>query len=291
MLVNFSLDSVRIATTRSLLKDTNFATINMTVGADAPVSKTQAMGNVDEGTHLVGLGIAAEVPEDASIPVVLSYVILNNGHGDHAALQRNVEAALSSLGAAAAKAATAAVGEEIGVVLGSEIGTAVVPIVGTAIGALAGWVVGKVGSVLFANCDGVVAASVHIYDNKQLIQDTIEGRKITETVEHPGTDSPTGCGANSRYFTTTTVSTLASTKTVVPLNGRWASGGIPGPVISVNGRVITVDLSAYHRPLAHGTIIDDSNITVTFPDDKAYSGKLQPPGTINWSNDSAWTKV
>ena len=80
-------------------------------------------------------------------------------------------------------------------------------------------------------------------------------------------------------------------KTLMDLNGTWASGGTPGPVISVSGTAISVDMSAYKRPNARGSVVDASNITLTFPDDKAYTGKLQLPGTILWSNNSTWTKV
>jgi hypothetical protein len=84
---------------------------------------------------------------------------------------------------------------------------------------------------------------------------------------------------------------LIAIKTRIDLNGKWASGGIPGPVISVNSPFISVDMSAYQRPTASGMIVDSSDITVTFPDDKTYTGKLQPPDEILWSNHSAWTKV
>ena len=79
--------------------------------------------------------------------------------------------------------------------------------------------------------------------------------------------------------------------TVINLDGRWAYGGIPGPLISVNGNSLAVDMSAYNRPTAHGTVTDSSDIMVTFPDDKAYTGKLQPPARILWSNNSTWTKA
>ena len=84
---------------------------------------------------------------------------------------------------------------------------------------------------------------------------------------------------------------LFALATVIDLNGIWESGGTPGPVVSVNGNLISVDMSAYKRPTASGTIIDDSDISVDFPDDKTYTGKLQAPKTILWSNNSAWTKV
>ena len=79
--------------------------------------------------------------------------------------------------------------------------------------------------------------------------------------------------------------------TVIALDGTWASGGVPGPVISVNGNDISVDMSAYKRPTAMGYIVDSSDITVNFPDAGSYTAKLQPPKTISWSNNSAWTKV
>src|SRR6185437_5552360 len=137
----------------------------------------------------------------------------------------------------------------------------------------------------------VVATGVHIYTTQQLIQNTSGGRKIAETTFHPGTDSPTGCGSNSRYTTSTTISTIASVNTVFDLNGKYAAGGAPGPVITVSGNSLTVDMSAYHRPAAHGTILDSSDITVNFPDDKTYTAKLQLPNTIHWSNNTAWAKI
>ena len=78
--------------------------------------------------------------------------------------------------------------------------------------------------------------------------------------------------------------------TVLDLNGTWQSGGAAGPVISVNGTTLLIDMSAYNRPSAYGSIIDGSNITVTFPDDATYTGTLQAPWTIVWSNGSSWTK-
>ncbi|MFN8475243.1 MAG: choice-of-anchor D domain-containing protein [Anaerolineae bacterium] len=78
--------------------------------------------------------------------------------------------------------------------------------------------------------------------------------------------------------------------TVIDLNGVWTAGGAPGPVISTAYTSITVDMSAYNRPTAHGSILDSSTIQVTFPDDATYTGKLTLPNMIRWSNGSAWTK-
>jgi hypothetical protein len=80
-------------------------------------------------------------------------------------------------------------------------------------------------------------------------------------------------------------------KTVLNLAGTWASGGASGPVISRIGNALSVDMSAYRRPTASGNVVDAADITVTFPDDKTYTGKLQLPNRILWSNHSTWTKV
>ena len=64
-------------------------------------------------------------------------------------------------------------------------------------------------------------------------------------------------------------------ETVIDLNGRWMSGGVLGPVITVHGNSISIDMSALKRPTAVGTVVNSSDISVNFPDDKTYSGVLQ----------------
>lgn len=86
--------------------------------------------------------------------------------------------------------------------------------------------------------------------------------------------------------------------TIIDLNGAWASGGVTGPFISVSGNALSVDMSAYGRPFAAGSVLTSSTITVTFGDDSTHTATLIPaqlglgtPDTIHWSNSSAWTKV
>jgi hypothetical protein len=79
--------------------------------------------------------------------------------------------------------------------------------------------------------------------------------------------------------------------TVIDLNGRWTDGSTRSAAISAAGTALTIDMSAWGRPAANGSIVNGSTITVTFPDDKSYTGILQPPNTIRWSNGSAWAKV
>jgi len=116
-------------------------------------------------------------------------------------------------------------------------------------------------------------------------------RAAFEKVEGHYIFTVTGSTSPSSITVSRTTTTTDPIKTVIDLNGKWASGGSPGPVISVTGNAITVDMSAYKRPTAHGSVIDASNITITFPDDKVYTGKVGVPNSIRWSNNSAWTKV
>jgi hypothetical protein len=84
---------------------------------------------------------------------------------------------------------------------------------------------------------------------------------------------------------------LTTISTVINLNGKWTAGGAQSAIISAAFTSLTIDMSAFNRPAAHGTIIDSSTITVTFPDDNTFTGRLQPPNTIRWANGSAWTKL
>ncbi len=94
-----------------------------------------------------------------------------------------------------------------------------------------------------------------------------------------------------RWSNGSTWTKATTINTLIDLNGRWASGGSPGPVISVVSTSLTIDMSAYHRPPAHGSITDASTITVTFADDAIYTGHLELPNILRWSNGSTWTKV
>ena len=75
-----------------------------------------------------------------------------------------------------------------------------------------------------------------------------------------------------------------------PLAGQWYWNGDPGPVIYVEGNSLWVDMSAYGRPVATGTILDESTIEVTFSAGDTYIGKLVTPNRIEWSNGTVWEK-
>jgi hypothetical protein len=80
-------------------------------------------------------------------------------------------------------------------------------------------------------------------------------------------------------------------ETFPDLNGNWTDGSANSAVIAVKLKSLSVDMSAFHRPGAHGSVLNSSEISVTFPDDKTYTGTLQPPNSIRWSNGSVWSKI
>ena len=88
------------------------------------------------------------------------------------------------------------------------------------------------------------------------------------------------------------VAKTVNDNTVINLNGRWTLGyGTHPAVISASPTSLTIDMSGFNRPSAHGSILDGSTIRVTFPDDKTFTGKLESPNIIKWSNGSVWKKL
>jgi hypothetical protein len=286
---SFAVDSFVIHNTRSLHKDTDYISASVAVAGRPALKATQKLGDLDNGTFRTAINFKDVAVADNET-AVFSYAIVNSGHTDPNAAEKTLEQAVSTLAEKGAQAAATAAGGAVGAALGASIGTAVVPLIGTALGALAGWVVSYAGKLIFANCDGAVAAAVHAYTGSQLHAGTSQGRHLGGTDHHPGTDSPAGCGSNSNYDVNWSI-LAGDIATVFELAGSWAAAGSPGPKITRSGNALTVDMSAYRRPAAHGSVIDPQDITVTFPDDATYSGKLVPPGTITWSNRSSWTKT
>ena len=280
MFVTFTLDNFRITQTRSLHNDTDYVYISVTVGADPTVFNWKRIGDVNNGTHEVGLRVEADIPNDDT-PVVFIYGIVNNSHSNNDAVEKTITTAFSSMATAIVKnkEATAEIS------IATTAGLAVIPLVGSTVAGLAVLVtaVAGIGAILFADCDGAVASGTLLFSAAELIRRTASGQKITDTVQHHGTNSPHFCNhSNSEYETTVTLTTTASIQTVIDLNGEWEGGGVPGPFITRTGNSISIDMSASHRPTAAGTILNSSRISVKFPDDKTiYTGTLQAPNVIN----------
>src|ERR1700722_3620678 len=72
--VTFTMDSLSISNTRSRHNDTDVVHIGINVGGNAPVFVTKKLGDLNNGTHSVGLSIEADIPDDDTI-VVFSYLV------------------------------------------------------------------------------------------------------------------------------------------------------------------------------------------------------------------------
>jgi hypothetical protein len=163
----------RIDNTRSRHEDTLYASLSLKVGATQYPSQTKFLGNKNNGTFPVGLVFSnVAIPAD-STSVTIVWSMVNNGHGDSAAIQ-------NALGSAAD-----------GVIRGSGQ-DATANFISSLIQAGLG--------VFFANCDGLVAAGKYSVTGADLAGMTRSAEKSLST-DHPGTDSPSGCGSNSRYNT------------------------------------------------------------------------------------------
>ena len=204
----FTLNSFRITDTRSLHNDTDFVGMAVAVGSNPPISvPTKAMGDVNNGTHQVNLTIP-DVTVEPGQTVAFTYNITNTGYNAN-----SVEQAIKSgVASEAQKALTAG-----GMALGSLIGC---PACGSLVGPAGGdWLLSKLESVIFADCDGPVAGAAHTFPQASLATLTNNGAVYTVTDNNKGVDSATGCGSNSQYYVT------------------WSVSGKPTPPVATGGVV------------------------------------------------------
>ena len=202
-LYRFSLDSFQIRNTRSVHEDTDYVAFALTIGTGQPQTLQKSMGDLNNGTFSVGLTFGP-VPVAAYQPVVVTYLIVNSGHQSQADIDAILTKVANSLASAGAQAAASAIGSGVGTLVGASIGGTVVPIIGSALGALAGWLVGEITGILFANCDGPVAAQQFPFTGTGLWRATSTGPNaqpapFRSSTDNPGIDSPSGCGSNSDY--------------------------------------------------------------------------------------------
>ncbi|MGA2488500.1 MAG: hypothetical protein ABSF49_21380, partial [Roseiarcus sp.] len=140
--------------------------ISLTVNNRPTKTLVKSMGDLSNGVYGVDLIFSDEEVWDDD-KVVIAYHIVNNSSGE-ASATAYLQQTLGKLADVAVQA-LANDASEVGAAIGTAIGTAIpVPLVGSALGALAGWLVGDFWGVAFPNCDGPVAAGIHIYTGAEL---------------------------------------------------------------------------------------------------------------------------
>jgi hypothetical protein len=141
-----------------------------------------------------------------------SYLVVNNGHAD----EDKVLAALAAAGDSLSLAGSSSMQEDIAKGIAKFLSVKIVgaislslPVVGSILGMIESWVLGKLTDAVFESCDGVVAVELRAMMGRDLFILTDNGRKtVTVKTRHPGTNSPTSCGANSDYEVTWTIKPL-----------------------------------------------------------------------------------
>jgi hypothetical protein len=188
----FSLDSFQITDTRSLHNDTDYLTFTLLVtpqgGKGTPQVLTKSMGDVNNGNHLVNLSFPNVVvnPTDT---VTFNYIIANKGNAPSTFLGLLKTAGINLLTTA-------------GVDLGDSLGSLIsLPDLGNLGKPFIQWLAEQIVGVIFANCDGPVAAEQVSYTFPALVAKTANGT-FNHTTQHPGTNSSRGCGGNSFYYVT-----------------------------------------------------------------------------------------
>jgi len=173
----FRLDNFRITNTRSWDEDTDHVTFALKVGDNVYGPQTIHTGNVDNGTHQIGLQFGPVLVDSASESVVFNYLIVNSGHESTSDIEKQMgSAALSMLGNV------------------FSLGTPWTAIIAVVWNILFG--------IFDANCDGAVASDQINLNGGTLWARTHGAGVRAQTNYYPGTDSPVGCGDNSQYYVT-----------------------------------------------------------------------------------------
>jgi hypothetical protein len=206
----FSADHVHVTVTRSLDEDTDTAVASVGAG-NWPIQRaTQHIGDIGgfsspKEMQLNSLSFAPVAVElcEAS---VFNYMIVNAGHVDDKVLDDALLKATGSITGDLVTAVSKSIGAGVGAIIAVEvIGTMIiVPVVGSLLGSVMDYLLGKLGTIVFADCDGVVAAEVVTLSGRDLYL-AARDEPLTVTTTHPGTDSPDGCGSNSVYEVTRTI--------------------------------------------------------------------------------------
>lgn len=204
---SFAVEQFHIDNTRSRHEDTDMVTVGLRVGNRAQLSKTISAGDVNNGDHGVNLVFDPVLVGRLDTPVVLAYQIYN---GDSGRLSISLADLGNDLGQRAVDAMDQAPEQAS-------------PVDYTTWPASGGpdepdppdfedgsWIkvleFAFLGSLLFPDCDGFVAIGTIGRRRRDWdAQIAAAGGTYRRTIRYPGYDSPAGCGSNSDYTVTSSV--------------------------------------------------------------------------------------
>ena len=208
----FSVDHMRVDTARSLDNDTDKGQCSLAIGnwpttltpANWPLlTRTQEQGDlggtaIKEGpTNLMNFGPVTVELCEASI---FNYTFVNSSKD-----MSEVNSILVQQGTKLADSGVQTAVKDIGAGLGItvvDVAGASAPIIGSLLAALGGWLASQLNSIMDGRCDGTVAAEQVVTMGRDLQARTIGGHPYGMTTIHDGSNSPVGCGSNSVYEVT-----------------------------------------------------------------------------------------
>lgn len=209
---NFSVDTIACNVTRSRSTDTLWISVSVAIAGRNPVVQTKALGDHAEGFTYPGVPLT-NIPISDDEIAVFTYVIINNGHSTESDVHKLIESAATKIATTGANAAANAIGEGAKVAAGAAIGAALgsaIPILGTivgaALGALSSFLLGELINSINPNCDGPIASAAMTIGGAELRKTLSTGQPWTHKDSNPGVDSAGGCGSNSDYSTTWSIS-------------------------------------------------------------------------------------
>lgn len=200
-LYQFVLERFHIDNTRSRHDDTDTVTFAVRGGAAQTFVQSKLVGDVNNGDHDVGIASPSLYVPTGGKSAVFSYFIYNGATG-------NLQISLDDEAGKVIDLYTQQILEGGP----SKDPSVEIPddpsIPDNATFDDTSWVnvleFAAIGSLLFPDCDGMVAADVIGRSKGDLDAaiDAADGMSYTQNRRYPGTDSPAGCGSNSDYTVT-----------------------------------------------------------------------------------------
>ena len=181
-----TLDSFNITNTRSAHQDTDYLVFtSLVTPGGQPATQTKSMGNVNNGTHSVGLAFSG-LSVSPGQSLVLNYIIVNAGRDSRV----DVELALARVGRAFA---TGGVGVPPAQNMTSAMGSQAV---------LDWFALQLQGIYAPGSCDGLVAVEQDTFTYNELLPGPTPVTFV-QTTTHNGTEPPGGCNKHVSGYSVT----------------------------------------------------------------------------------------
>jgi hypothetical protein len=206
-LYTFTLQKYTIYNTRSRHQDTDQGVVGLAIGTEQFPAQTFSSGDVNNGDHSVNLSFGP-IPIGSNVPMVITYQIYN---GDTSKLSISLPDLNRDLGQKAVEYMMPRI--EQGDLSdftdfpsnGEAPDRADDPFIDSSWIQVLEFI--DIGSLIFPDCDGytVIGTVGKATSGWDTLIDKTGGVTFAQTIRYPGSDSPQGCGSNSDYSVTYSV--------------------------------------------------------------------------------------